>query len=145
MAETKLIIWDFRNTIYNTDTKSFNKGAREVLEHFKNGYTQILVTASADAEERIREIEGLQVDHYFKEIIISSKTKEVFKKVLNDYKTNAENAVIIGDQYSSEIAIGNELGMRTIWFVHGNPDEVKLGIKYWKKIRGLDELLNMDL
>ena len=139
----KLIIWDFRNTLFNTDTKEFNEGAIDALNRFKDS-VQILVTASNSAEERIKEIQKLEIDKFFEEVIISNKTREIFEHLMKGHDASPEDTLIIGDQYSSEIAIGNDLGVKTIWFANGNPDEQKLGIKYWKKIRSLKELLDLE-
>lgn len=141
----KLVIWDFRNTLFNTDTGEFNSGALVALKFFQKDYIQFLVTSSTDPEKRISEIRGLGIDKFFKEIIISAKSKELFEKIINNNDASPEETIVIGDQYASEIAIGNEIGAKTIWLAYGNPDEKKFGIKYWKKIRSLEEIPNMEL
>jgi len=37
-----LIIWDFRNTIYNTDKDEFETDAIEILEHVQSDYKNVL-------------------------------------------------------------------------------------------------------
>lgn len=135
-----LIIWDFRNTIYNTDTEDFYEGALEVLEAFKEKYTQILISATDNVEQRIELIQKLALDKYFVDIIITHKTKKTFEDLIKKYNGPAEETYVIGDRYDSEIAIGNELGAKTIWIQNGRQPESLLGIKYWKKVSNISEL-----
>lgn len=139
----KLIIWDFRNTIYNTDTEELIPGAIEVLARYQKKFNQVLITSSNDPEERIKQIQKTGIDRYFIDIRITHKTKGIFERIIEKYNGPASEVFIIGDQYSSEIAIGNELGAKTIWLANGNPDEKKLKIKYWKRIKNLKELIEI--
>lgn len=136
----RAIIWDFRNTIYNPDTQEFEEGALEILEKYFGKYKMVIITSTPARERRIQLIKDLGIDKYFEEIIVGVKTPELFQSICEELCVKLEEVYVIGDSYNSEIRVGNELGMKTIWFRHGNPDEEELGIKYWRRIDSLTEL-----
>ena len=139
----KLIIWDFRNTIYNTDKKEFSKDALQLLTKFHGKYKQVLASAVSldNFDERIKLIKDLGLDVFFDEIHIGKKNAEVFLSFSNKYKITPKDTYVIGDNAFSEITIGNRLGMKTIWIPNGKQGETE--IKAWKRISKLKELENI--
>ncbi len=140
-----LIIWDFRNTLCNTDKEELLEGAVEILLKFASKYNYALISSISPERmhKRISLLEKLDFDGYFKEIDLGPKSAEQFESLAHKFGSKLEETIVVGDRYDSEIKIGNELGMKTIWFKHGDPDEKELDIKYTHKITSLKELENL--
>ncbi len=113
----KTIIFDWKRTLYDPDTKSLIDGVLDLLEFIKSkGVPMILIGKGAD--EMHEEVDRLEVRRYFKNIVFAEGEKDinVFKGFVS---TNPKETVFVGDRVRSELEIGNKLGATTIWVKQG--------------------------
>jgi FMN phosphatase YigB (HAD superfamily) len=139
----KLIIWDFRNTIYNIEDDKFGENALELLTAFHKNCKQVLAStvSSKNFGKRLDLIKKLGIDVFFDEIHIGRKDSDIFNDFLRKYGTSPKNTYVIGDNAYSEISIGNKLGMKTILLK--NKSSRELEEKPWKTINSLLELKDL--
>ncbi|OYT32635.1 hypothetical protein DRJ22_02215 [Candidatus Woesearchaeota archaeon] len=82
---------------------------------------KFLVTAGSEVLQQSK-IEALGIRHYFNDIFISSfnefegfKGKEqIFQDIIQNYNFNPSQVLVVGDDPSSEIVAGNNLGLVTV-------------------------------
>ena len=113
----KTIIFDWKRTLYNPDSKTLTPGAVEILEFLK-GKNVPLILIGKGGEDMNNEVERLGVRKYFKSIIFAEGEKDVrvFTKCISKV---APETIFIGDRVRSELEIGNRLGATTIWVKQG--------------------------
>ena len=81
--------------------------------------TKFLVTSGFSKLQHSK-IDNLGIRNDFKEIVIldlqksNDTKKDIFKRLLEDYKLSEEEVLIIGDDIKSEIQAGKELGIDTV-------------------------------
>lgn len=112
-----LVIFDWKRTLYDPDTKSLITGALELLESIKSkGIPMVLVGKGGDDMEE--EVARLGVRKYFLKTVFAEgeKDPDVFRAFISK---NPEKTVFIGDRVRSELEIGNKLGATTIWVKQG--------------------------
>lgn len=82
------------------------------------GHKLYLVSRREQNRENL--VKRLGIEKYFSDIaLFSEKNEEVFKKFMDRNEIEKNGAIIVGDLAREEIAIGNALGMKTIWFRNG--------------------------
>lgn len=114
----KNIIFDWKRTLYDPDTKELIAGALDVLEKIKDmGVLAVLI--GKGGEDMSLEVDRLNVRGYFQDIVFAQGDKDpnVFAKYIS--KEKPEDTFIIGDRVRSELEIGNVLGATTIWVKQG--------------------------
>ncbi len=113
----KLIIFDWKRTLYDLDSKSLIDGALELLRFIKKMNIPIILVGKGGMDMS-NEIKRLAVDSYFEKIIFIEAEKD-----LNIYKPliskNPKETLFIGDRVRSELEAGNKLGAITIWIKQG--------------------------
>ncbi|MDD3648371.1 MAG: hypothetical protein PHS44_07805 [Candidatus Dojkabacteria bacterium] len=145
----KAIIWDLNGTLASIKAKKLKPYAEEILSKASGKYLQALATTSIIFPERRRVlIRSLGIEKFFKFIKVGQKNEKLFSDICKEFRCEPKDTFVIGDGFryglfQKEIAIGNKLGMKTIWIDNNNKgkDQEKLReIKYWKKISHLEEL-----
>lgn len=113
----KLIIFDWKRTLYDPDNKSLIDGAEELLKSIKKRNIPIILVGKG-GDDMNKEIKRLAVDSYFEKIIFVEGEKD-----LNIYKPliskNPKETLFIGDRARSELDAGNKLGAITVWIKQG--------------------------
>lgn len=111
------IIFDWKRTLYNPDTKELIPGALKILEFLKTENIK-LVLIGKGSDEMHEEVKRLKVGDYFSKIIFQEgkKDPEQFRPFILE---NSKDTIFIGDRVRSELAIGNSLGATTIWVKQG--------------------------
>ena len=70
-------------------------------------------------EDRRKQIEGLNISHFFEHIVINeTKSSEDFQKC-KDMCESDTKFFAVGDRVKEEIRHANDCGMTTIWFKNG--------------------------
>ncbi len=112
-------IFDWKRTLYNTDTAKLIEGAVELLEYLsqENGSRLILVGKGSD--DTHREVKRLGVESYFTDIKFQEGDKDT--ALFTDFVdvNSPKDTIFIGDRARSELAVGNSLGATTIWVRQG--------------------------
>ncbi len=113
----KTIIFDWKRTLYDPDTKLLIDGAKEVLEALaKRDIPLVLIgKGGADMDEAL---DSLGVRKYFTEVhFVDAKSDELFEKYVPT--DHPESTIVVGDRAQGEIAIGKRLGAKAIWVKSG--------------------------
>lgn len=115
------VIFDFNRTVYNPLTGKLMEGAQELLNKLEADGVRMSLLSKTFHDGRREEIEALGIANYFDAILVTfdDKQKAHFDKLLAAMNTAPSKTVVIGDRVKSEIALGNRIGMRTIWFRNG--------------------------
>lgn len=111
------IIFDWKRTLYDPDSKTLIEGAKSLLDFIKNKNIP-LISVGKGGKDMQGEIDRLRVRSYFKEIVFAEgqKDPQVFKKYIS---ADPKKTVFIGDRVRSELEIGHKLGATTIWIKQG--------------------------
>ncbi len=141
-----LIILDFSRTLYNKDNERLHHGAVEFLEKYGKSYKLALIS-KRDDDDRAEHLRKLGIDHHFELAIIRDKKGlDEFREAMEKTGFTAEKTWVIGDKVKTEIAVGKQLGCRTIWFRHGKYSDVRPGhegempdheVSSWKEAEGI--------
>ncbi len=113
-----LVIFDWKRTLYDPDSKTLIEGARTLLDFIKSkNITIVLIGKGGD--DMNEEVERLGVKYFFKKIVFAKGDKDpnVFAQQVT--KDDPKKTVFIGDRVRSELEIGNKLGATTIWVKQG--------------------------
>src|SRR3989338_11454342 len=111
------IIFDWKRTLYDPDSKALINGAKDLLVFCQNKNIPMILIGKGK-EDMNEEVKKLGVKKYFKEIIFAEGVKDpkVFVKYVS---SNPKETVFVGDRVRSELEIGNKLGATTIWVRQG--------------------------
>lgn len=112
------VIFDWKRTLYNPDTKELIPGTLEILKFLKNKNIKLILIGKG-SDEMHEEVARLKVGDYFSKIIFQEgkKDPEQFKPYMSD--NSPEDTIFIGDRARSELLIGNSLKATTIWIKQG--------------------------
>lgn len=103
------IIFDYNRTIFDPETDNLYLGVLELLQKLSVKYELFLI--SRNEPTRKRKLKEFHIKNYFQKILfVDEKTEKIFKKIAGDTR----KIVVIGDNISDEIKIGNQLGFLTI-------------------------------
>lgn len=113
------------------------------LEYLKQKYTLHIITNGFD-EVQFKKLRNSKIEHYFKTVTTSETAgvkkpdPVIFKTALQNANSNANNALMIGDNLEADIVGAEKVGLQTIFFdLRG---ETHNGIKI-ESIKTLTELL----
>lgn len=109
------IIFDWKQTLYDPETKQLIENAVDLLDFLKEKNTRLLLIGKGDSVMD-GEVKRLGVHDYFDKVIFTqtSKNAALFRPYFDTDRT-----IVVGDRVRSELAVGNELGAITIWVRHG--------------------------
>lgn len=136
-----IIIFDFLRTIYDPEEKKLVPYAREILTKFSE-MQFYLVLVSRDEGWRKEVLQEYSLGHYFSEIhFVEDKSETLFSKI----SAGSSPCVwVIGDYLHSEIAIGQKLGMKTIWLRSGKFKDIEtLSVRPLHTVSSLQEVLSI--
>lgn len=108
----KNIIFDLVETIYDPSKDELYPDALQVLDNLKKRFGLILVTDKTDNKETL--IQNLGLKEIFDNIIIESKNKELFNKLLKDNNLPHSECIVVGDGATNELKIADELKIKSI-------------------------------
>ncbi len=117
-------------------------GTWDVLESLKNRYELGIITNGFEDTQNIK-LTNAGIKKYFKYIITSETagyrkpSLEIFELALSKSGVTAEEVVMIGDNYSTDIAGAKNAGWKSFWF---NPEN-KTNNSHDLQIKDLTELL----
>lgn len=144
--------WGYQIHDYYNPSTNWNiySDVIEVLEELGQNYILCAVSDFGGALPTTLELLGLS--KYFEHIVVSSLVgvskfnPEIYKKALEVTDVNASNVIMVGDNYTADIEISHQIGIRGVWLNRNNhpiPGDVHLDT-----ISGLQELqdviTNMD-
>lgn len=111
------IIFDWKRTLYDPDTKILIKGTLDLLEFIKNQNIPMILMGKG-GEDMQEEVDRFGIRRYFQEIVFAEgqKDPQVFKQYIS---ADPKMTVFIGDRVRSELEIGHKLGATTIWVKQG--------------------------
>jgi len=105
-----LLIFDLDNTIARLDEKIASEKVKQLVNILKKDF--IIVIVSNSNKKRVEPFaKDLQVDFY--PFALKPLTKSV-KKIIHKYKHPKNKIAIIGDQWMSDMKLGNKMGLYTI-------------------------------
>ena len=113
----KGIIFDFKWTVYNPDSKEISEGLFERLPKLSKNYILYLIISDNEKEF----INKLDIEKYFEhiEFISGSLGLSDLKKLVDKTKLNNDEIMVIGDKIDKEIVFGNKLGIVTARYNSG--------------------------
>lgn len=114
----KNIIFDWKRTLYDPDSRALIDGTRELLDFLKSN-TIPMVLIGKGRDDMQEEVNRLEVGGYFQKIVFAQGEKDPNTFLPFVSKENPKKTVFIGDRVRSELEIGNKLGATTIWVKQG--------------------------
>lgn len=119
MKTKKIVIIDFKRTLYDPDKDKLIAGARRLLQFLKDKKILIYLIGKGDYNLKVK-VKELEIASFFKEMIFNeNKPASLYKDVLNKTGCQKNNCLVIGDRIKEEIKTCNLLGIKTIWFKNG--------------------------
>lgn len=116
----KAVIFDFMRTLYDPDADGLMKGALELLTTLKGLGVRMVLVSMADGYDRKAQLQRLGLDSFFEEVhIVPRKDEDLFEYCIASFGLPNESIAVVGDHPFKEIAIGNRLGLFTIWLRGG--------------------------
>jgi FMN phosphatase YigB (HAD superfamily) len=141
------VIFDWKRTLYDPQTKTLIDGSVEVLEYFWKCKVPLYLVGKGK-QEMYDEVVRLKVQKYFNKVLFVQDSKQTkdFEKFIDSQ--GPKNTVVIGDRFSSEMTLGINLGTTTIWIKKGKfkdeaPENQKLKPDY--TLGDLKEILDLEL
>ncbi|MCL5427780.1 MAG: HAD hydrolase-like protein [Candidatus Marsarchaeota archaeon] len=139
------VIFDFNRTLYDPDSRQLAEGALQLLGRLRSrGYAMCLISKKS-AEDRRGHIASLGIGVYFKRILVieGSKQEAHFSECMDAMALPSREIAVVGDRIREEIALGNRMGMRTVWYRAGKfADELPEGEDQepWATVTSLDDV-----
>ena len=114
----KLVIFDWKRTLYDPDTKKLIKGAVSLLKLLKAKSIPVVLVGKGK-KDMANEVKKLQVGNFLKKIVFvdTEKNVEVYKQFIPLNKKR--EVFFVGDRVRSELEVGKKLGARTVWLKQG--------------------------
>jgi len=112
------IIFDWKRTLYNPDSKTLIKGSLQLLKYLKQKNINVILIGKGGSE-MYQEVKRLKISKYFTKIIFQEGKKDI--NLYSPFVSieNPKLTVIVGDRVRSELKIGNKLKSTTIWLKKG--------------------------
>jgi YjjG family noncanonical pyrimidine nucleotidase len=117
----------FRRELFNSAIPV--QGAKELLEYLSSKY-DVYAASNAIYDQQVHRLKKAGLFSYIKDIFVSERigfqkpTREFFDFCFNSIgSATKDQAVMIGDSLTADIKGGNEYGITTIWFNHGNAQD----------------------
>jgi len=123
MNQIKGIIFDYGQTIHNSNEGGFVPNLEKMLEYLGLKYKLALVsiTVSETPQERRKKLDKQNVSKYFEQILLVRHEDKSFalQEVIDKWHLLPQQVAVVGDEVSKEIAWGNKNGCLTVWLQHG--------------------------
>lgn len=119
--------------------------ARDVLDYLKGRYTMHIIT-NGFAEIQATKMESSEIAHYFTHVITSENANAkkpdplVFQYAMEISGTNANESLMIGDNYEADILGAKSVRLDTVFY---NPEGVVVDDKPTYDIRHWTELMTI--
>lgn len=110
-----IVIFDWKRTLYDPDTQTLLPGVQHLLSMLHAQQIKTILVGKG-SDEMYAEVDRLGVKNYFSAVIFQPEKKNL--NIIKKYFPE-EELVVIGDRVRSEIALGNEMGAKTIWIKAG--------------------------
>jgi FMN phosphatase YigB (HAD superfamily) len=113
----KHIIFDWKRTLYDPETKELLPGALRVLRSLSERDIELVLIGKGgvDMDEVL---DSLDARKYFKAVhFVPAKSDELFERYIS--KEHPEVTLVVGDRAQGEVAIGKGLGAKAIWIRAG--------------------------
>lgn len=121
-------------------------GAKELLDYLKQKY-KISTISNGFTEMQFRKMKSAGLSSYFDKVILSDEVginkphPDIFDYALREAGVERANAIMIGDNYFSDIAGASNSGIDQIWF---NPaGKLATDLKPTYTVRNLNEIKNI--
>ncbi len=115
MAGNGTIVFDYNRTLYDPERGGFYPGVDALVQRLAERYR--LCVIGRDREGRSGTLDRAGLRECFSEVrFVAEKTPELFAAVVG---AGPYPVTVVGDRAGEEIAIGNQLGYRTIWVRKG--------------------------
>ena len=112
------VIFDFNRTLFDPVTYTLYPGAGAMLDELRDKYRLFLYSRRGFNRHKL--LEDLNILHCFEgTCFVETKTAENLRAFMNEHSISTDNAIVVGDAIWSELCLGQELGMRTVWFKQG--------------------------
>lgn len=125
----KLVIFDWKWTLYHPPSGELLPGAKELLEHLHAKDFKLVIIGKDQGGDMHDIVEKLGVRKYFHDIefIATKKTPELFDKYIKTLLP--EEVWVVGDRIKGEIGVGKRINAKTVWlkagkFAHEEPESV---------------------
>ena len=114
----KLVILDWKRTLYDPDSKKLITGAKKLLKLLKFKKVSLILIGKGGVEMH-DEVKKFKIEKLFDEAIFigAQKSVDIFKPFVLRVKPN--ECLFIGDRVRSELQIGKKLGAFTLWVKQG--------------------------
>ena len=114
----KNVIFDWKRTLYDPESKTLINGTKELLEMFSDHNIPMFLIGKGESD-MYREVDRLGVKKFFKEIkfVEGEKNPEYYKPHIDSL--NPSQTFVIGDRARSELATGKSLATTTVWVRQG--------------------------
>ena len=134
------VIFDFNRTIYDPEQGRLFRDALPCLQAlYVKGPLGLITTKTKGRNKTL--FTKLGVIDYFAHIQITSQKKEAdFQLLCRKFQLPPSRVYVIGDRLDEEIAIGNQLGMPTVWIYRGSHQAKSRNIRPSFVISSLEEL-----
>ncbi|MBI2357247.1 HAD hydrolase-like protein [Candidatus Dojkabacteria bacterium] len=131
--EYKVIIWDWLWTLYSRKDNRLFGWVNEYFETYGKDSKNFIISYANTPQKRTELIRRFGLSQYFEGIVIKKGDKvELFKEVIETYKLNKEEILVIGDNVSKEGVACKELGLDFIPIALWNEyvyTKLRLGLK----------------
>jgi FMN phosphatase YigB (HAD superfamily) len=109
----RTIIFDWKQTLYDSSTKQLIEGARELLAYLKPQEVTLILIGKG-SQDMYDEVDRLGVRAYFSTILFREPPKDTDQFMPFVDKHDPTQTIVIGDSIHSELEVGNKLHATTI-------------------------------
>ncbi len=142
LTHFKMILFDWGDTLMRDDPTQSGPmaawpqveailGAAETLATLKaRGYRLAVATGAADSDEsQIRQALGrVNLDRFFEKVYCFANTGQrkpapgFYQFILNDLQLQPGEALMVGDNFTSDVLAANQVGIPAAWFNPSTPE-----------------------
>ncbi len=118
------VIADRYRRAYSASRRSV-PGAAALLQHMREAGLAVGVVTNNMVDEQVKKLEDLQLTHLVDELIVSEAVgawkpdRRIFDFALDRFKVRADEAVMIGDSWTSDVEGALGVGIPPVWY---NPE-----------------------
>jgi len=123
--------------------KSLMPNAKMVLDYLSSKEYRLYIITNGFDEIQATKLQSSGIENYFQDVVTSQKAghkkpaKEIFHYALNKEGAKSHQAIMIGDNFLTDIGGATNAGIDAVFF---NPEKVKHSEKVAYEINSLDEL-----